>query len=748
MDDATLIQDAAALARAGELSRQPDKAPGTVPGYTLSHCLGEGSYGAVWLAREENTGKRVAIKFYTHHRGLDWSLLNREVEKLAHLYTSRNIVRLLGVGWDAEPPYYLMEYLENGSLTSFLAEGQIPAHEAVRIAKAVLHALVHAHGSGILHCDLKPANILLDADFEPRICDFGQSRLSNEQSPALGTLFYMAPEQADLKAIPDARWDVYAVGALLYHMLCGEPPFRSEENERLIRTEKTLEGRLAVYRRIIRQSPRPDRHRKVSGVDRRLAEIVDRCLNVDPRRRYPNAQAVLDELELRERQRARRPLMFLGIVGPGILLLAMSIIVGNVMRKSIENTREAVIKGALDSDVHAARILAHGLKRDLEDRKLELANIAEGPIVRTAVTASAGITDLEVRRANFRQLLEAKAGKDKERSSFGRTQDVSWFVTDQGGVQIWREPYEEKTDLENYSFRDYYHGRHENYAKGQVPPDIKPIRAPHLSMAFRSQAHGQWIVAVTVPVWDEQHQEVIGVLGRTTLLAHLLDDYGEAVRGVKDRTGAANGPTTTTESNAALDGAAGPTADRFVALVQCLDGRLLAHRWMTPERMRDVPFDTFQRLSVEKKIADELRKMSGRAVQSEKPNGHNVLREANYRDPAGDPAVDPGGEYAGLWLAAFVQIDGTDWVAIVQERRDAALTPIAALQSSMATTAAGGLVMACALVGVLWYFVLRALSERRTMLRAGRGGPLRSSELTASVRPGETSTSTVRDSQR
>ncbi len=149
---------------------------------------------------------------------------NREVEKLAVLYTSRNIVRLIDVGWNSEPPYYVMEYLAHGSLASFLTAGPLPPQEAVRIAKSVLLALVHAHGSGILHCDLKPANVLLDNDFEPRLCDFGQSRLSNEQNPALGTVFYMAPEQADLQAIPDARWDVYALGALLVpHAVRGTP---------------------------------------------------------------------------------------------------------------------------------------------------------------------------------------------------------------------------------------------------------------------------------------------------------------------------------------------------------------------------------------------------------------------------------------------------------------------------------------------------------------------------------------------
>ena len=216
---ATLSQDADSIRKSLDMSSLVSEAPSVVPGYRILKPIGEGKYGSVWLAREQNTGKHVAIKFYTHRRGVDWSLLGREVEKLAVLYTSRNIVGLLAVGWDNDPPYYVMEYLENGSLAARLAAGSLATTDAVRIATRVCQALVHAHGSGILHCDLKPANILLDQDFEPRLCDFGQSRLADEHSHSLGTLFFMAPEQADLKAVPDARWDVYALGALIYNML-------------------------------------------------------------------------------------------------------------------------------------------------------------------------------------------------------------------------------------------------------------------------------------------------------------------------------------------------------------------------------------------------------------------------------------------------------------------------------------------------------------------------------------------------
>ncbi|MCA9056162.1 MAG: serine/threonine protein kinase, partial [Planctomycetaceae bacterium] len=283
---ATPVQDEAARQQSQWLSQERALPPGQVPGYEIERLLGEGSYGSVWLAHELKTGKRVAIKFYTRRRGLNWSLLSREVEKLAMLYTSRNIVRLIDVGWHADPPYYVMEYLERGSLEVLLREGPLEAEESVRIIQSVCQALVHAHGRGVLHCDLKPANVLLDANMEPRLCDFGQSRLSNEQNPALGTLFYMAPEQADLSAVPDACWDVYALGALLYHLLVGRPPFRTPASEETLRNVERLDDRLAAYRRLVTTGPRPREHWNVYGVDRQLAEIIDRCLRVDPNRRY------------------------------------------------------------------------------------------------------------------------------------------------------------------------------------------------------------------------------------------------------------------------------------------------------------------------------------------------------------------------------------------------------------------------------------------------------------------------------
>ena len=200
-----------------EMSLKRGHPPAQVPGYEPERFLGVGAYGEVWVARERNTGRRVAIKFYAHRGGLDWSLLSREVEKLAFLFADRYVVQLIGVGWSAEPPYYIMEYLDRGSLADRLQHGPMPAAEAVELLRDVATGLVHAHGKGVLHCDLKPANILLDQDNKPRLADFGQSRLSHEQVPALGSLEqgYKIVPLDPLRLFPLGRGDLDALSGIL-----------------------------------------------------------------------------------------------------------------------------------------------------------------------------------------------------------------------------------------------------------------------------------------------------------------------------------------------------------------------------------------------------------------------------------------------------------------------------------------------------------------------------------------------------
>ena len=349
--------------RSRRLSLQGNTPPAEIEGYSFVRRLGTGAYGTVWLAREDRTGRMVAVKFYPHQRGLNWSMLSREVEKLAAVYTSHNIVRLLDVGWNAEPPYFVMEYVENGSLGNFLARGHLSVDDSVRIVREICNALIDAHGAGVLHCDLKPDNVLLDGQMHARLCDFGQARMSHEHSPALGTLYYMAPEQADLDALPDAKWDVYAVGALFYHLLTGSPPHRTEVTQRQLESADTLDTRLKVYQKIIISSGVPTRHRKLKGVDGRLADIIDLCLNAVPSKRFPNAQGIRDALDRRDRIKSLRPLLILGVLAPMLLMGAMIPIFTKAMNDNLQSALEQITDRALESDALSARLQAAALCR-------------------------------------------------------------------------------------------------------------------------------------------------------------------------------------------------------------------------------------------------------------------------------------------------------------------------------------------------------------------------------------------------
>src|SRR6516225_153309 len=336
-DPATPVMGPQDCQRSEQLSLQPLRPPTHVPGYEPERFLGRGAYGEVWVAADCNSGRRVAIKFYSHRGRQDWSSLSREVEKLGLFFNDRYVVQLFKVGWDADPPYYVMEYLENGSLDEQLQQ-PLPVEQAVALFREIATGLMHAHNRGVLHCDLKPANILLDADHRPRLADFGQARLEHEQAPALGTLFYMAPEQADLHAIPDARWDVYSLGVLLYRMLIGDLPYRTDAAVTELETARGLAKRLEAYRRLLVESPRPRAHHHDPEIDRALVQITDRCLALDPKKRFPNVQAVLSALDARALQRARRPLLLLGALGPALLLGGMFLFARSMIGVAVDYT--------------------------------------------------------------------------------------------------------------------------------------------------------------------------------------------------------------------------------------------------------------------------------------------------------------------------------------------------------------------------------------------------------------------------
>jgi eukaryotic-like serine/threonine-protein kinase len=535
--------------RSKDLSLARTRPPTEVPGYQAQKFIGAGAYGEVWSGVDRNTGRKVAIKYYAHRRGVDFSLLTREVEKLVFLSADRYVVQLLQVGWDADPPYYVMEYVENGSLDDLLRrEGTFTVPEAARMFREIAVGLAHAHGKGVLHCDLKPANILLDQDHRPRLADFGQSRLSHEQKPALGTLFYMAPEQADLEAVPDVRWDVYALGAILYCLVVGNPPHRNDATVGKIDSASDLPQRLARYRQMIQSAGPPSEHRRIPGMDRALAAIIDRCLAANPDDRYANVQEVLDALEARELDRSRRPLMVLGFVGPLLVLLVTAFFSYRGYQRAVENAEAGYRQWAVENNKYAADLAAAKVTSEIS-RYFEIAReeaerpellpefieVLSNPALDRLSDPQIKEQDIAPQQQLFRndpqrmrldsyllgrlKSYEKIANEDPRAPRF-----ASIFITDRYGTQVAAAFDDESTGEsigENRAHRTYFHGGPSDLPEfPRVQLNARHIERTHLSAVFLSTTQNIWKIAISTPIVRdvEDHKQFEGVLALTVSL--------------------------------------------------------------------------------------------------------------------------------------------------------------------------------------------------------------------------------------
>ncbi len=206
--------------------------------YRVKRFLGEGARKRVYLARDTSLDSDVAVAV-VKTEGLDADGLirvRREAQAMGRLRDHPNIVPVFDIGQEGSQPYIVSQLLEGGSVDDRLREietHKLPIVEAVRIALQIAQALEHAHTLGIIHRDLKPGNVWLARDGTAKLGDFGlavtldQSRLTQE-GMLVGTVAYIPPEQA-MGRKPDARSDLYALGAMLYEMVAGRPPFLGDD---------------------------------------------------------------------------------------------------------------------------------------------------------------------------------------------------------------------------------------------------------------------------------------------------------------------------------------------------------------------------------------------------------------------------------------------------------------------------------------------------------------------------------------
>lgn len=275
----------------------PSPLPRQIAGYEILRLLGEGGMGRVYLAREAHPPREVALKLV---RGLDGEALarfRREVELLAPL-EHPGIARLYAAGeadfGGVRLPWLALEYVQGSDLLAYAGEHDLDLPARLRLLIAVCRAVHYAHGRGVVHRDLKPGNVLVGADGQPRVLDFGIARLRGEGGAGmtqlgqvLGTVPYMSPEQlaGDARAV-DVRSDVYALGVIAYELIAGRHP-----HPRL--------GQSSLFEAldIVRRAAPPTLASVLPAARGDLDAVVMKAMAPEAERRYASAAEFAADLE-------------------------------------------------------------------------------------------------------------------------------------------------------------------------------------------------------------------------------------------------------------------------------------------------------------------------------------------------------------------------------------------------------------------------------------------------------------------
>lgn len=302
--DAPPAENAEQIQSAATLAPNPSAAPIAMPvnptgihtgasfgDYQVIETIAKGGMGIVFKARQRKLNRIVAIKMILAGQFADKGDVERfysEAEAAAAL-SHPNIVRIYEIGEVQGQHFFSMEYIEGHSLTDLVRENPLTPRRAAEFVQTIAETMQFAHEKGIVHRDLKPSNVLVDAQQRPLITDFGLAKHQENESQltvsgaVIGTPSYMPPEQAEGKgSLIGPRSDLYSIGAILYELVAGRPPFRAASP-------------FETIRQVIQDEPLSPRLVN-PGVPRDLETICLKCLQKDPARRYATAQDLADEL--------------------------------------------------------------------------------------------------------------------------------------------------------------------------------------------------------------------------------------------------------------------------------------------------------------------------------------------------------------------------------------------------------------------------------------------------------------------
>ncbi len=262
-----------------------------IPGYEILSMLGRGGMGAVYKARQKSLDRTVALKVLPPRAAKDESFIRkfiseaRTVAKLNH----ENIIAGIDVGEANGTYYFAMEHVEGESLARLIeVEGPVEEQRALEIALQIAKALEHAHKHGLVHRDVKPQNILLAKNDVAKLCDLGLAKQMGQDDKGeatgvpLGTPHYLSPEQARGEADVDIRSDIYSLGASLYHMLTGVPPFEGDSP-------------MVLMTKHLTEEPTPPKRRN-QDVSKAASDLVLHMMAKDKDERPQSPTDVIDEI--------------------------------------------------------------------------------------------------------------------------------------------------------------------------------------------------------------------------------------------------------------------------------------------------------------------------------------------------------------------------------------------------------------------------------------------------------------------